>query len=41
MLKANIVQILFLQIHQNYAKFTFETFTVDRITIVYQIESIA
>jgi hypothetical protein len=41
MLKAEILQILFLQIHQNYAKYAFETFTVDRITIAYQIESIA
>ena len=41
MLKAKIVQILFLQIHQNYAKYTFETFTVDRISIAYQIESMA
>jgi hypothetical protein len=41
MLKAKIVQILFLQIHQNHAKHTFETFTVDGITIAYQIESIA
>jgi hypothetical protein len=38
-LKAKIVQILFSQIHQNYAKYTFETFTVDWITIAYQIES--
>jgi hypothetical protein len=29
MLKAKLVQILFSQIHQNYAKYTFETFTVD------------
>jgi hypothetical protein len=41
MLKAKIVQILFLQIHKNYAKYTFETFTVDGIIIAYQIESIA
>ena len=41
MLKAKIVQILFLQIHQNYAKYTFKTFTVDIIAIAYQIESIA
>ena len=41
MLKAKIVQILFLQIHQNYAKYAFETFTVDGLTIAYQIESIA
>jgi hypothetical protein len=40
MLKAKIVQILFSQIHQNYAKYTFEIFTVDRIIIAYQIESI-
>jgi hypothetical protein len=40
-LKAKIVQILFSQIHQNYAKCTFETFTVDGITIAYQIESMA
>jgi hypothetical protein len=39
MLKAKIVQILFLQIYQNYAKYTFETFTVDGITIAYQTES--
>jgi hypothetical protein len=30
------VQILFSQMHQNYAKYTFETFTVDGITIAYQ-----
>jgi hypothetical protein len=41
MLKAKVVQILFLQIHWNYAKYTFETFTVDGITIAYQIESMA
>jgi hypothetical protein len=41
MLKAKIVQISFLQILQNYAKYTFETFTVDGITIAYHIESIA
>jgi hypothetical protein len=41
MLEAKILQILFLQIHQNYAKYTFETFTVDGITIAYQIESMA
>jgi hypothetical protein len=41
MLKAKIVQILFLQIHQNYAKYTFETFTFDGIATAYQIESIA
>jgi hypothetical protein len=41
MLKAKTVQILFLQIHQNYDKYTFETFTVDGLTIAYQIESIA
>jgi hypothetical protein len=35
MLKAKIVQILFLQIHQNYAKYTFETITVDGVTIDY------
>jgi hypothetical protein len=40
MLKAKIVPILFSQIHQNYAKYTYETFTVDGITTVYQIESI-
>jgi hypothetical protein len=34
MLKANIVPILFSQIHKNYANYTFETFTVDGITIV-------
>jgi hypothetical protein len=38
MLKAEIVQILFSHIHQNYAKYAFETFTVDRITIAYQIQ---
>jgi hypothetical protein len=27
------VQILFSQMHQNYAKYKFETFTVDGITI--------
>jgi hypothetical protein len=31
MLKAKIVPILFSQIHQKYAKYTFETFTVDGI----------
>jgi hypothetical protein len=40
-LKAKIVQILFSQMHQNYAKYTFETFTVDGITIAYQIKSMA
>jgi hypothetical protein len=40
MLKAKIVQILFSQTHQNYAKYTFETFTVDGIIIAYQIDSI-
>jgi hypothetical protein len=40
-LKAKIVQILFSQIHKSYAKYTFETFTVDRITIANQIESVA
>ena len=40
MLKAKIAQILFLQIHQNYAKHTFETFTVDGIAIAYQKDSI-
>jgi hypothetical protein len=40
-LKAKIVQNLFSQIHQNYAKYTFETFTVDGITIAYQIECMA
>jgi hypothetical protein len=40
MLKAKIVPILFSQIHQNYAMYTFEIFTVDGITIAYQIESI-
>ena len=38
-LKAKIVQILFSQMHKNYAKYTFQTFTVDGITIAYQIES--
>ena len=33
MLKAKFVHILFSQIHQNYAKYTFETFTVDGINI--------
>jgi hypothetical protein len=37
-LKAQIVQILFSQIHKNYAKYTFQTFTVDEITIAYQIK---
>jgi hypothetical protein len=37
MLNAKIVQILFLQMHQHYAKYTFET----GITIAYQIESMA
>jgi hypothetical protein len=41
MLKAKFVQISFSQIHQNYVKYTFETFTVDGITIDYQIESMA
>jgi hypothetical protein len=40
-LNAKTVQILFSQIHQNYAKYTFETFAVDGITIAYQIESMA
>jgi hypothetical protein len=40
-LKAKIVQILFSQMHQNCAKYTFETFTVDGIAIAYQIESMA
>ena len=40
-LKAKIVQILFLQIYQNCAKYTIETFTADGIAIAYQIESIA
>jgi hypothetical protein len=39
--KGKIVQILFLQIHQNCAKYTLETFTIDGITIAYRIESIA
>jgi hypothetical protein len=34
--KAKIVQILFSQIHKNYAKYTFETFTVDGIPITYE-----
>jgi hypothetical protein len=38
-LKAKLVQILFSQIHLDYAKYTFETFTVDGITIAYQIQS--
>jgi hypothetical protein len=41
MLKAKIVQILFSQIHPNYAKYTLETFTVDGITIAFQIENMA
>ena len=41
MLKAKIIQILFLQIHQNYAKYTFKTFTDYGITIAYQIEAMA
>ena len=41
MLKAKMVQILFLQIHQNYVKYTLETFTVDRIAIAYKIKNIA
>ena len=41
MLKTKFVHILFSQIHQNYAKYTFQTFTVDGITIAYQIESMA
>ena len=40
MLKAKFVHILFSQIHQNYAKYTFQTFTADGINIAYQIESI-
>jgi hypothetical protein len=40
-LKAKIVQILFSQIHKNYAEYTFQTFTVDGIAIAYQIESLA
>jgi hypothetical protein len=40
MLKAKIVPILFSQIIQNYAMYTFETFTVDGITTSLQIESI-
>ena len=40
-LKAKIVQILFSQIHKNYAKYTFQTFTVGGITIAYHIESMA
>jgi hypothetical protein len=40
-LKAKTVQIVFSQMHQNYAKYIFETFTVDGITIAYQIESMA
>jgi hypothetical protein len=38
-LKAKLAQILFSQIYQNYAMYTFGTFTVDGITIAYQIES--
>jgi hypothetical protein len=37
-LKAIIVQNLFSQMHQNYTKYTYETFTVDGITIAHQIE---
>jgi hypothetical protein len=37
MLKTKIVQILFSQMHQNYAKYTFETFTVDGIIVAYDI----
>jgi hypothetical protein len=33
-LKAKIVQNLFSQIHKKYGKYTFETFTVDRISIL-------
>jgi hypothetical protein len=40
-LKAKIVQISFSQMQQNYANYTFETFTVDGITIAYQIGSMA
>ena len=38
-LKEKIVQILFSQMHKNYAKYTFQTFTVGVITIAYHIES--
>jgi hypothetical protein len=40
-LKAEIVQILFSQIHKNYVKYAFKTFTVDGITTAYQIENMA
>jgi hypothetical protein len=40
-LKAKIVQILFSQIHKHYGMCTFQTFTVDGITVAYQIESMA
>jgi hypothetical protein len=33
MLKSKIVQILSLQIHQNYAKYTFQTFTVNGMKV--------
>jgi hypothetical protein len=41
LLKAKIVQILFSQIHKNYAEYSFQTFTVDGKTIADQIESMA
>jgi hypothetical protein len=37
--KAKIAQILSSQMHQNYAKYKFETFTVDGITIALDLES--
>jgi hypothetical protein len=40
-LQAKIVQTLLSQIHKNYGKYTFQIFTVDGITIAYQIESMA
>ena len=36
-LKAKIVQILFSRMHKNYAKYTFQTFTVDGPTIAYLV----
>jgi hypothetical protein len=39
MLHAKIVQNLFARIGRNYVKYTFETFTLDILTIAYQIES--
>jgi hypothetical protein len=39
MLKTKIVQILFSQIGKNYVKYRVETFTLDILTIAYQIGS--